>query len=285
MILISGATGNNGQELIKQLTAEGQQVRALVRNPTKAAHLKGPNVELVAGDFDRPATLDAALEGVEKAFLLTPVAEQFVQWQTAFIQAAQRAKVNHVVKFSGMGADAGSPSELLRLHYQTDEVLRKSGVPFTILQPNSFHQNLLSAANTIKAQGAFYWPLKNASQSIVDIRDINAVAAKVFTTSGHEGKIYVITGPEALTYAQVAEKLSSALGRKVQYIDVPLSAAAESFRKTGMPDWNVRTITELFGYFASGAAATVTDTVPRLLGRPAIAFEQFANDHRALFLS
>src|SRR5262249_47557301 len=156
---------------------------------------KGPNVELVAGDFDRPATLDAALRGVEKAFLLTPVAEQFVQWQTAFIQAAQRAKVKHLVKFSGMGADEGSPSELLRLHHQTDEVLRKSGVPFTILRPNSFHQNILSSASTIKVQGVFYWPLKNALQSTVDIRDINAVATKVFTTSGHEGKIYVISGP------------------------------------------------------------------------------------------
>jgi uncharacterized protein YbjT (DUF2867 family) len=285
MILISGATGNNGQELIKQLTAAGERIRALVRNPAKAAHLKGANVELIAGDFDRPATLDAALRGVEKAFLLTPVAEPFVQWQTAFIQASQRAKVKHLVKFSGMGADAGSPSELLRLHYQTDEVLRKSGVPFTILRPNSFHQNILSSANTIKEQGAFYWPLKNASQSTVDIRDINAVATNVFTTSGHEGKTYVITGPEALTYAQVAEKLSSVLGRKVQYVDVPLSAAAESLRNTGMPDWNVRTVSEVLGYFANGAVATVTDTVPRLLGRPAISFEQFARDHRALFLN
>jgi uncharacterized protein YbjT (DUF2867 family) len=93
MILISGATGNNGQELIKQLTTAGERVRALVRNPATSAPLKGPNIELVVGDFDQPATLDAALQGVEKAFLLTPVAEQFVQWQTAFIRAAQRRSV------------------------------------------------------------------------------------------------------------------------------------------------------------------------------------------------
>ena len=284
MILITGATGNNGRELVRQLAAAGQRVRALVRNPAKAADHKGPNVELAVGDFDQPATLDAALRDVEKAFLLTPVAEHFVEWQSAFIEAAQRAEVKHLVKFSGMGADSGAKVELLRLHDETDNLLRNSGVSFTILQPNSFHQNILSAADTIRTQGAFYWPLKDAAQSTVDVRDINAVATRVFTSPGHEGKTYVITGPEALTFQQAAEKLSAVLGRDIQYVDVPLSAAADGMRKSGMPEWNVRALGELLGYFASGAAATVTDTVPRLLGRPAISFEQFVQDHRAAFL-
>jgi uncharacterized protein YbjT (DUF2867 family) len=283
MILITGATGNNGQELVRQLSALGQVVRALVRDPAKATHLKGPNVELVAGDFDRPETLEAALQGTEKAFLLTPVAESFVSWQKAFLEAAQRASVKHVVKFSGMGAGPDAGAGLLRLHHQTDEILRQSGVPFTILQPNSFHQNILSSATGIKGQNQFYLPLKNAFQSTVDIRDINAVAARVFTSPGHEGKTYVITGPEALTFQQVAEKLSEVLGRRIHYVDVPLAAAENSMRQAGMPEWNVRTVGELLDYFASGGAAVVTDTVPQLLGRPAISFEQFAWDHRAAF--
>jgi len=98
MILITGATGNNGQELVRQLTAMGQRVRAFVRNPAEAARLKDPNIELAVGDFDQPETLEAALQGVEKAFLLTPVAERSVHWQTAFIESARRARVNHVVK-------------------------------------------------------------------------------------------------------------------------------------------------------------------------------------------
>ena len=117
----------------------------------------------------------------------------------------------------------------------------------------------------------------------MDIRDINAVAARVLTSTGHEGKVYVITGPEALTFHQAAEKLSAVLGRKIEYVDVPLPAAAEGMRKSGMPEWNVRIVSELLGYFASGAAATVTDTVPQLLGRPSISFEQFAQDRRAAF--
>jgi uncharacterized protein YbjT (DUF2867 family) len=285
MILITGATGNNGQELVRQLTAMGQRVRAFVRNPAEAARLKGPNIELAVGDFDQPEALDAALRGVEKAFLLTPVAQRAVHWQTAFIDTARRAKLKHVVKFSGMGADSRTAPELLRLHGETDDILRGSGVPFTILQPNSFYQNILSSVDTIKAQGAFYLPLKNAAQSTLDIRDISAVAAKVFTTSGHEGKTYVITGPEALTFHQVAEKLSAVLGRNIQYVDVPLSTAADGMRKSGMPEWDIRAVTELLGYFASGAAATVTDTIPRLLGRPAISFDQFVKDQRATFLA
>lgn len=285
MILITGATGNNGQELVRQLTAAGRQVRALVRNPAKAGNLKGANVELAVGDFEQPAALEAALRGVDEAFLLTPVVERSVQWQRAFIEAVQRARVKHLVKFSGMGAHAGSGSELLRLHAETDDLLRSSGVPFTILQPNSFHQNMLLSTATIKAQGRFYLPLKNAPQSTVDIRDINAVAARVFTSSGHEGKTYVITGPEALTFQQAAEKLSSVLGRKIQYVDVPLSAAADGMRQSGMPEWNVHAVSDLLDYFATGAAATVTDTVPRLLGHPAISFEQFVKDHRAVFMN
>jgi len=285
MILITGATGRNGQELVRQLSALGQRVRALVLNPVKAAHLQGPNVELAAGDFNQPETLEVALQGVEKAFLLTPVAERFVPWQRRFIEAAQRARVKHLVKFSGLGADSRSDSELLRLHAETDGVLRNSGVPFTILQPNSFHQNMLSLADTIKTQDKFYWPLKNARQSSVDIRDINAVAATVFTSSGHEGKTYVLTGPEALTFHQVADQLSSVLGRKIAYIDVPIGAAVEGMRKSGMPEWDARVVGGLLEYFASGAAATVTDTIPSLLGRPAISFAQFAKDHRAAFLT
>jgi uncharacterized protein YbjT (DUF2867 family) len=131
MILVTGATGNNGQELVRQLCAMGQKVRALVRDYVDGAKLKGPNIELAIGDFTRPESIKSALRGTDRAFLLTPVHERFVQWQEDFIQAACSAGVKHLVKFSGMGADPEARSELLRLHHQTDQVLRNSGVPFT----------------------------------------------------------------------------------------------------------------------------------------------------------
>src|SRR5262249_21723026 len=144
MILITGATGNNGQELVRQLTAMGQRVRAFVRNPAEAARLKGPNIEFAVGDFNRPETLDAALQGVEEAFLLAAVAGCSLLWQTSCIEGAGRGRVEHVVKLSGMGPVPRSAPELLRLHGETDGRLGGSGVPFTILQPDSFHQNILS---------------------------------------------------------------------------------------------------------------------------------------------
>src|SRR6516225_5046528 len=219
MMLITGATGNNGQELVRQLIALGQRIRVLVRNPDEASGIKGPNVELAVGDFDRPETLDTALRNINKAFLLTPAAERFVQWQVAFIEAAQRSGVRHLVKFSAMGAAPNAGSELLRLHAKTDGVLRDSGLSYTILQPNSFYQNMLSSADTIKSQGAFYLPFKNAAQSSVDIRDIGAIAAKARVEDGHEGKTYGITGPEARTFQQVAGTLSHVLGRESRDID------------------------------------------------------------------
>lgn len=277
MILVTGATGTNGQELVRQLTAVGQDVRALVRDPAKAAGLRAKNVELVAGDFDQPETLDAVLKGVDKAFLLVPVGERASTWQRALIQAAHRARLKHLVKFSAMGADAKAGAIILRMHGETDEFLRSSGVPFTILQPASFFQNMLWSAATIKTQNSFYLPFKNAPQSLVDIRDINAVAAKVLTTSEHAGQTYVITGPEAITLQQVAETLSHSLGRTIQYVDVPLASARDGMRKA-MPEWNANAVIELYG-----VAATVTETVPKVLGRPAISFEQFVRDHLGAF--
>ena len=198
-------------------------------------------------------------------------------------RAARQDKASGQVLRNGSGLS--QPKRVAETPCRNGRHIAQLGSAVTILQPNSFHQNVLSFANTIKAQGVFYWPLKNAAQSTVDIRDISAVAAKVFTNSVHEGKTYVITGPEALTFQQVAEKLSSVLARKIQYVDVPISAAADGMRKSGMPDWNVQAVSDLLAYFATGAAATVTDTVARLLGRPATSFEQFVKDHRAAFMN
>jgi len=283
MILITGATGTNGRELIQQLTASGHRVRAMVRNPAKSTELAAPNVELIAGDFEQPASLDAALKGVDRAFLLTPVSAHAVKWQTAFIEAAKRAGVRYLLKFSGMGATQANPSEIMRQHAKSDSILQRSGIPHTILQPNSFYQNTLWSAGTIKGANAFYLPFKDAKQSVVDVRDINAIAAKVLTGSGHEGKTYLITGPEALTCQQMAETLTKVLDRPIHYVNVPLSAAEDGMRQMHMPEWNVKALSDLYDYFASGAAASVTDTVRQLLGRPPITFEQFCRDHQAAF--
>jgi uncharacterized protein YbjT (DUF2867 family) len=125
--------------------------------------------------------------------------------------------------------------------------------------------------------------MKRARQSLVDVRDIAEVSVQALTGTGHEGKTYDITGPESLSYEDVAGKLSAAIGRTIRYVDVPPEAALESMRKAGMPEWNARAVTQLYRTFATGEAAGVTDTVDRIKGRPPISFDQFIRDHAAAF--
>jgi uncharacterized protein YbjT (DUF2867 family) len=285
MILVLGATGTNGREVLQRLAASGVPARALVRDPARARAqgLDAPGVELVPGDFDDRDALNAAFRGVEKAFVLTPVDRLEVDWVRSATGAAKAAGTRHLVRFSAMGADPASPSELARHHGESDEVLKSSGLAWTILQPNSFHQNILWSAGSVKAAGAIYAPMKDARQSFVDVRDIADVAVLALTRTGHEGQVYELTGPESLSYADLARILTEVLGKPVQYVDVPPEAAEAAMRQAGMPEWNAHAVTELFGRFATGAFAKTTDTVARLLGRPPIPFAQFAREHAGSF--
>jgi uncharacterized protein YbjT (DUF2867 family) len=283
MILVIGATGTNGREVVARLAAAGEKVRALVRDPDRAEDLRRENVEVVRGDLDEPASLDAALAGVDRAFFVAAVGPRFVEWFRNFLDAALRSGGPRVVKFSGMGAGVDSPAEILRQHGETDEALAASGLPFTILRPNSFYQNMLWSAATIKGQGAFYLPMGDARQSLVDVRDIASVAVRALTGPGHEGRTYDLTGPEALSYGDVAEILARVLGRPVRYLDVPPGAALDSMLAGGMPGWNARALSELYGAFAGGTYERTTDAVERTTGARPIPFEQFARDHVAAF--
>jgi uncharacterized protein YbjT (DUF2867 family) len=283
MILVLGATGTNGREVVRRLLAAGQNVRAMVRDPSKAADLASQKLELVEGDLEMPASLSVVLRGVRKAFFVSAVNERYPRHFTTFLQAALGSDAPHIVKLSGMGADIASRSELMRQHGQTDRDLASSGLPFTILRPNSFYQNLLFSAASIKEQGEFYLPLGDARQSLVDVRDIADVATAALTAPGHEGKVYELTGPESLSYSDVASKLSSTLGRQVRYVDVLAEAAHDSMRRSGMPPWNARAVAELYTLFAAGEAARQTGTVSELLGRPPISFDEFARDYAPAF--
>jgi uncharacterized protein YbjT (DUF2867 family) len=285
MILVLGATGTNGREVVARLAAAGVPVRALVRDPARAG-AKGlalPDVELTAGDLDDTAALAAAFRGVERAFVLTPVSPRDVEWVGRAVEAARSAGTRHLVKFSAMGADPASPSELLRQHGESDRLVMGSGLAFTVLRPNSFHQSLLGSAGSVKAEGVLYTPLRDARLSLVDVGDIADVAALTLTRPGHEGQVYEITGPESLSFADVAATLSGVLGKPVRYVDIPPEAFEAAMLGSGMPAWNARAVAELFRYFATGALARTTDTIETLLGRPPVSFAGFAREHAGAF--
>ncbi|HEX8291524.1 MAG TPA: SDR family oxidoreductase [Pyrinomonadaceae bacterium] len=284
MILITGATGTTGREVVAELRRLGaRQVRALVRDPARADFIREAGFETVAGDFARPETLGAALEGVGRALLLTPPTPDTVSHHHDFIIAAAAAGVRHVVKLSAFGADADAPEGFGRWHGRSENLLKTSGLKWTILRPNFFMQNLLGQARQIAATGNIHQPLGDARASFIDARDIAAVAARALTEDGHEGQTYTLTGPEALSYEEVAAKLSEAAGRRITYVPVTPEQFRDGALAAGLPGWLVSALERLNELFASGQAAEVTDAVRRVGRKEPTTFGQFARDHAEAF--
>lgn len=283
MILITSAPGNNATAAIRELTAAGVRVRALVRNPNSAGEIKGPLVEVAVGDFLNPASLDAALRDVEKAFLIPPPDPRSVEMQGNFIRAAKRAGTRHVAKLSVAGADANSPVTMARWQAAGEKELEASGIPFTHIRPNGFMQNFLGLASTIASQGAFYQPAADGKVSHIDVRDIAAVAAKVLTENGHEGKTYVVTGPEALSYDEAANRLSAVIGRPVKYVNVTPEDFKKSLLGSGIPEFMADGLNEFFAAIRAGYCANVTNTVEEVTKRKPIRFDEFVRDFAEAF--
>jgi uncharacterized protein YbjT (DUF2867 family) len=240
-------------------------------------------VDLVEADLSRPDTLEAALEGVEKALLLTAASPDLPQQEKNFIRAAKHAEVRHVVKFSAYGASLQAPHFFGRQHGEGERELEDSGVPFTMLRPNGFFQNFLGNAASIQARSALHAPAGEMKFSAVDARDIAAVAAHVLTEPGHEWQRYTITGPQAISHTEIAERFSQVLGRTIKYVDVPEEAAREWMLGVGMGAWQVDKVLDLYRYYKSGAAEEVTNNVERVGRKTPTAFEQFVRDHAAAF--
>src|SRR5919108_1687235 len=282
MLLITGATGTNGREIVKQLSDKGVKIRAMIRKRGDAKLPDTSNVEFVIGDFDDVASLNAALADVERAFLLSPSSAEQVTREGNFIRAAKRAGVRHIVKFSILGAAPDSPSRLIRRHGEAEKILEDSAIAFTMLRPNYFMQNLLWYVDYIKSQGVFYSALPPTyKHSHVDARDNAAVAVAALTESGHESKIYHITGSETLTYQEIAEILSQAIGKKVRY-DSSLENYATFLKNIGL---DVDEVLELDTCVANGIGdgSAVTNTIFEVTKRQPIRFEQFANDYSQAF--
>jgi uncharacterized protein YbjT (DUF2867 family) len=186
-----------------------------------------------------------------------------------------------------MGADLEADVGTFRLHRQAEEIIEQSGIPFTFLRPNEFMQNFINFhSHFIKNNNAFYLPLEDAKVSLVDVRDIAAVAVKSLTedtSDKHNNKTYLITGPEALSYYQAAEILSSATDKKISYVNISEEEARGAMKEMGMSDWLINTISELNDYFRKGNASQVSSAVEEVTGKKPISFSQFAKDYAEAF--
>jgi uncharacterized protein YbjT (DUF2867 family) len=283
VILVTGATGNTGSKLVRLLAEAGAPARALVRSPEKAASIHRLGLETVLGDFEQPDTLDAAMAGCDHLFLLSPPSPHQSEQERNAIAAAKRAGVGHVVALSVLGSSPDASVPFGRWHGEIDRHLVESGLPYTLLLPSGFMQNFLASAPTVAVQGALCGMTGDSRTSYIDLRDVAAVAARVLTSPGHQRKAYALTGPEALSGDEVAERLSAATGHQVGYVDVGPDAYRRALAGAGLPGWLVDRLIELNIMMAAGHAGGVTDDVATLIGRPPRTFEQFAADHRAAF--
>ena len=284
MILVTGATGLNGRELVQRLSARGVAVRALVRNLAKAEALAAlPHVQITEGDLARPETLVRPLQGVDRAMLISSSDPGMLDVQTNFIEAARNAGVAHVVKLSGIIPELDSPFRFARMHAEIERRLEASGLGFTHLRAGEFMPSYFRQVPSIVAKGALFLPMEDARIASVDVGDIAEVAAIVLTTSGHEGKTYPLTGPEALTMAEVAAKLSAATGKTIRYVNVSPEDAKKARLAAGMPPFLVDALDELFAERRKGKESVVSSTVQTILGRPATSFDEFAARNAAVF--
>ena len=271
-VLVTGATGNVGSHVVRELQARGAPVRAFVRDPGKLS-----GVELAVGDFSDPASIRRALTGVDRVFLSSADGPGKVAHETAVIDAAAAAGVELIVKASTMHARVGSPLKPFDWNARSERHLKASGVPAVVLASCFYMTNLLAAAEPVRRQGVLPAPAGDGAVAMIDPRDVAAVAAVALTGDGHAGRTYPLTGPEALTYARIAEILGA------QYVDVPPQAARRELESAGLPDWLVDHLHGVFTLIRSGGLAETTDVVRALSGREPRDLAAFARDHAALF--
>ena len=282
-VLVTGATGNVGSQVIRELSARGANVRAFVRDPDQAAEKLGEGVELVRGDFSDAASVRRAMEGVDTVFLACANDPRQVEYETRVIDAAGTAGVRQIVKLSALGAEIGSPVAFWDWHGRIEEHLRASGIPSVVLRPGFSMSNLLGSAEQIRHAGSLFVPAEGARVAMIDPRDVAAVAAVALTDEGHDGETYTLTGPEAITFDRVAEGLSAVAGRHVQFVPVPDEAARQALVETGMPEFVAGQIVAVFGVLRQGAQDRTTDVVRAMTGREPRGFAEFIHEHAGLF--
>lgn len=283
MLLLTGVTGKTGGASAQALLKKGVRLRAIVRNAEKAAALKAAGVELVIGDVSDRAVLEKAMTGVDKALMTLPNSEKQLELEKQFIDVAKQSGVRHLIKMSSMEAVADAKSPIPKIHYASGQYLQKSGLGWTLIKPNFFMQNFLGSAGTIKEQGKFFLPMGEGKTVMADTRDIGAVVATVMTSPGHEGKAYEVTGPEVLSFADTAARFSMVLGRKIEYVHVPMPAYRVTLSRFLTNEWHLNAVCALFQEIADCHMLHTTDSVRSLTGKAPISLEQFVRDHQAAF--
>ncbi|MFW0792977.1 NAD(P)H-binding protein [Gordonia sp. CPCC 205515] len=283
-ILICGGTGRVGAHLVAELLVAGHRPRVLVRDPAHAPQdWRAAGVDLVIGDFTDAKSLATAVRGVDRLFLTSADGPTKVADETAVIHAAVRSGIRRIVRLSAMHAQIGSTLPAFDWHGQIDYELDRSEVPYTLLRPAFFVDNLLMVAPGVAATGHLASPTAGARAAMIDVRDVAASAAAALLTDGPLRADYDLTGPQAITFVEVAAALSEATGQDIVFDDLTPEQAAPRFSGAGLPDWLAAQLSGAFALLRAGGFDVVADGVPALTGRPATTVRAWADTHAAAF--
>lgn len=283
MIVITGASGNVGTHVVAELAKRGLVVRALTRSPTSARPVAA-NVEWVGADFAEAKSLSAAMKGATKVVLITPAHPHMRAHQKALVAAAVDAGVKRIAKLSGLGAGPDAPIRLPQEHFAIEQCIVASGVAHSFVRPNLFMQVLLGSADSIRNDGVFYAPAGDGKISLTDARDVASALVHEVLRNDDANAVHEITGPDALSYADAAELLGRAVGKRISYVEVEPATARLAMTDSGMDPWLAEAFLELFDVYRAGHGATVlAEAFKACTGHQARDFVQFAADHRAIF--
>jgi len=284
MILVTGAGGTVGREVVLSLQREGLSFRAAYHSKEKADQARSAGLDAVTVDFARPESLHPALNGITKIFLLSPATPELPEREIGLVDSMKQAGIEHLVKLSVWRASE-EEFTFARWHRASEKAIQAAGIPHTFLRPNSYMQNLATFyAQGIRATQTLALPAGHAKESPIDVRDIAAVAVRVFSDPSHKGHAYDLSGPESLSYHQVANTLSVALGRKITYLDISDEQFRQAMEGSGAPRWLIDAVLEMQHYAKRGQATDVLGSVQQILGRRPISLDRFARDYADAFV-
>ena len=279
-ILVTGATGNTGSLLVPKLINADADVRVFVRDAEKDESFRNMGAEVVTGDLDAEESIVPAVKDIDKIYLLTWNGPTQLQQVKNVLNAVKKTGGRpHIIRHSMWGPE----SRIIKQGLEAEELIKSSGLPWTILKPTFYMQNLMMAAGTISSDGVIYWDMGKGKLGMIDVRDIAEAAFSALTKEGLEGKSYILTGPQAISFDDIASIFSEKLGKEVKYINVPGEASRQAMVGMGLPEWIADGYVELSEGFSKNFAASTTNNVEILTGRPARSFEQFAGDFLTVF--
>ena len=279
-ILVTGATGTIGSFVVDLLNEQKANFTALVRSKEKAMPLTEKGIEIIYGDLSDRDSLEKAMMGIDKLFLLSATSPLSPELQGNAVQVAKKSGIKHIVKVAARGSSPDADFNIGRWHGLTEEEIRQSGIPFTFLECHTFMQNLLFDVETIEKENAIYSTQGDGKIPMVDTRDIAEVATKALTQeSHHEFRTYVLTGPEAISYHDIARELSALLGREIKYVKQSPEEGRKAMLESGMPEWMVDDMIKLNKRYAENEAAEVSPDVEKVLKRKPRSLKVFLTDY------